>query len=139
MGGQGSTNPGYKLVCTGTTGHAEVLHLTYDPSKVQYADLLLFFFRMHNSTTLNRQGNDQGSQYRSAIFYHSQAQKEEAEAMLQVLRDAGSELGGKLQGGFKGPPVTTVEPAGTFFSAEDYHQCYLEANPSGYCNHRTYW
>jgi peptide-methionine (S)-S-oxide reductase len=140
MGGVGSANPGYELVCTGTTGHAEVLHVTFDSSQVSYSDLLLFFFKMHNPTTMNRQGNDKGSQYRSAVFYHSAEQKAEAEAMIRTLSDATSENGRKVHSAFHGAPiVTTVEPAGPFFPAEEYHQKYLDANPTGYCNHRMYW
>lgn len=148
MGGGGDSNPGYKQVCSGTTGHAEVYHVQFDPSKVQYADLVLFFFRMHNPTTPNRQGNDQGTQYRSAIFYHSEEQKQEALGVIEMLngKTAGSaadksvQLASEFSKAFGGKPIsTTVEPAAKFWDAEDYHQNYLDINPTGYCNHRTYW
>lgn len=123
-----SMSASYREVCTGTTGHAEVLHLTYDSDKVNYADLCRFFFRMHDPTTPNRQGNDRGTQYRSVIFYHDQDQREIAE---QVKKDVASK--------FSNPICTEITEFSTFVTAEDYHQKYLEANPTGYCNHKLYW
>lgn len=138
MGGT-QPSPTYKDVCTGTTGHAEVLHVTCDGTKVSFDDLLKFFFRMHNPTTKNQQGNDRGTQYRSAVFYHSDAQKEAAEAYIRQLQD-NETLSAGLKRAFGTHVVsTTVEPAATFYEAEAYHQQYLDANPKGYCNHRIYW
>ena len=118
-------NPSYEEVCTGRTGHAEAIELTYDPARVSYDDLLEFFFRHHDPTTLNRQGNDVGTQYRSAIFYHTQEQKAAAQNAIDALQKA------KI---LKGPVSTTVEPAGGFYRAEEYHQKYLKKNPLGYCH-----
>jgi peptide-methionine (S)-S-oxide reductase len=118
-------DPSYEQVCTGRTGHAEAIEIEYDPSKVAYEDLLEVFFRHHDPTTLNRQGNDVGTQYRSAIFYHSPAQEAAARRALDALRRA------KI---FKEPIVTTLEPAGEFYRAEEYHQKYLKKNPHGYCH-----
>jgi peptide-methionine (S)-S-oxide reductase len=129
MGGS-KKNPSYNDVCDGDTGHAEVVHVEFDPAEVKYNDLLTLFFRMHNPTTLNRQGNDRGTQYRSVIFYHSKDQKEEAKKFMADLESSKK---------FKDPLVTTVEKAGTLYTAEDYHQRYLEKNPGGYCNHKFYW
>jgi len=129
MGGKKS-EPSYQQVCTGQTGHAEVLHLEYDPKNVSYDDLLTFFWRMHDPTTPNRQGNDVGTQYRSVVFYHDEEQREQAEKKKKEI-DA--------KGVFKNPIATTIEPAGQFWSAEDYHQDYLEKNPGGYCNHKIRW
>ncbi|CUG89127.1 peptide methionine sulfoxide reductase-like, putative [Bodo saltans] len=140
MGGPDQTaHPTYKEVCAGTTGHAEVLHILYDPVKVSYEDLVKFFFRMHNPTTKNRQGNDVGTQYRSAIFYHNAEQKAIAEAYIEQLRTDST-----LQAGLKktfndGTIATTLEPASKFFEAHAEHQEYLDVNPDGYCNHRVYW
>jgi peptide-methionine (S)-S-oxide reductase len=121
-------NPSYQQVCTGTTGHAEVLHMTYDPEKVKYEDLLRFFWRMHDPTTLNRQGNDKGSQYRSTVFYYNQDQLDTANKIQQ-----------EVQSKYTNPIVTTFEPATDFFRAEPDHQEYLDNNPNGYCNHRLRW
>lgn len=118
-------NPSYELVCTGSTGHAEAVELTFDPSKISYEDLLIFFFTHHDPTTLNRQGNDIGTQYRSAIFYHSPEQKASAEKFKKALADA------KV---FRGSVVTEIVPAREFYAAEDYHQKYLQKNPHGYCH-----
>ena len=118
-------NPGYELVCTGLTGHAEAIEVVYDPSKVSYDDLLEFFFRHHDPTTLNRQGPDIGSQYRSAVFYHSPEQQKSALKTKELLDR--SDI-------FKKPIVTKIEPAGEFYTAEDYHQKYLKKNPHGYCS-----
>eukprot|EP01121_Diplochlamys_sp_Union-15-3_P014465 TRINITY_DN4606_c0_g1_i1.p1 TRINITY_DN4606_c0_g1~~TRINITY_DN4606_c0_g1_i1.p1 ORF type:complete len:137 (+),score=26.79 TRINITY_DN4606_c0_g1_i1:27-413(+) len=127
MGGK-SKNPSYQDVCTGKTGHAEVLHLEYKGDKLKYRDLLLFFFKMHDPTTLNRQGNDRGTQYRSVVFYYDEEQKKEAEKVKA-----------EIQSKFSNPVVTTLEPATEFYDAEEYHQNYLEKNPGGYCNHKLNW
>jgi peptide-methionine (S)-S-oxide reductase len=127
MGGT-TKNPNYEQVCTGRTGHAEVLYLEYDPSKVKYDELVQFFFRMHDPTTKDRQGNDKGTQYRSVIFYYTPEQKEIAERVTH-----------EIQARFKDPIVTTIEPASEFYKAEEYHQQYLEKNPQGYCNHYLRW
>ena len=137
MGGVDQTTvPTYKMVCTGTTGHAEVLQVHYDPAKVSFQDLAAFFFRMHNPTTKDRQCGDKGTQYRSAIFYHDDEQKNIATSMIAEL-NAGTKIGEVFGSGSQ--VVTTVEPATTFFVAEDYHQEYLDVNPDGYCSHRIYW
>ena len=118
-------NPSYREVCTGRTGHAEVVQITYDPKIVSFADLLDVFFTVHDPTTLNRQGNDVGTQYRSAIYYHSPEQKAIAE---QTIARINAE---KL---WNAPIVTEVTPIDTFYRAEDYHQEYFENNPEqGYC------
>jgi peptide-methionine (S)-S-oxide reductase len=124
MGGK-TANPGYEDVCSGETGHAEVVQLTFDPKSVSFKEILEVFFVIHDPTTLNRQGNDIGTQYRSAIFYHSAAQKAAAE---QVIADLGA---GKIYGD---PIVTEVVPASKFYMAEDYHQEYFRRNPAQpYC------
>jgi len=118
-------NPGYKAVCTGKTGHAEVVQLTFDPAVIGFADLLDVFFTIHDPTTLNRQGNDVGTQYRSAIYYNSTAQKEAAEAKIKELN---------AKGVWGAPIVTEVAPLKEFYAAEDYHQGYYRNNPyQGYC------
>jgi len=122
--------PTYKDVCTGLTGHAEVIQMEYDPKKIAFEDLVTFFFRIHDPTTLNRQGNDIGTQYRSVIFYHTDEQETIARRLLHE-----SQQSGKIQGEI----VTQIIPAGEFWKAEDYHQKYLEKNPDGYCNHRIRW
>lgn len=123
-GGQ-TPDPSYRDVCSGTTGHAEVVQITFDPSIVSFADILDVFFVVHDSTTLNRQGNDVGTQYRSGIYYHSPEQKAVAEAKIAELTAA------RL---FDSPIVTEVKPADEFFEAEDYHQGYFRAHPEqGYC------
>ncbi|KAJ3112011.1 Peptide-methionine (S)-S-oxide reductase [Phlyctochytrium bullatum] len=115
-------SPSYRQVCNGFTGHAEAVQVRYDPNAVTFKELTDFFFRMHDPTTKNRQGNDMGSQYRSAVFYTTDAQKETAE---QVLQRSQTYFGrAKIQ--------TTIEPMGEFWKAEDYHQDYLTANPHGY-------
>ena len=152
-------NPSYRDVCTGQSGHVEVLQLRFDPAKVSYASLVDHFFTFHDPTTLNRQGNDAGPQYASVIFAHTPEQAEVAKqraAALQKLMDDGT-----IRPGFLGPRVNTaVRAAHEFYVAEDYHQVrsqrvhshcrlltvllaccfpfqkYLEANPNGYCNHR---
>ncbi|MEX1185029.1 MAG: peptide-methionine (S)-S-oxide reductase MsrA [Gemmatimonadaceae bacterium] len=110
-------NPTYKDVCTGTTGHAEVVEVAYDPARVTYQQLLDAFWKMHDPATRDRQGPDVGSQYRSAIFYHDDEQKRLAEES-KAAQDAS-----KL---YRGPIVTAIEQAGPFYEAEDYHQRYLE-------------
>jgi peptide-methionine (S)-S-oxide reductase len=117
-------DPSYEMVCTGLTGHAEALEATYDPSKIKYEKLLETFWKYHDPTTLNRQGNDVGSQYRSAIFYHSPEQKKAAERSKAILEKSGI---------FKKPIVTEIVPASEFYRAEEYHQQYLQKNPNGYC------
>ena len=128
-------NPSYRDVCTGQSGHVEVLHLRFDPAKVSYAALVDHFFTFHDPTTLNRQGNDAGPQYASVIFTHTPEQAEVAKARIGALQKLLDD--GTIRPGFLGPRVTTaVRPAHDFYVAEDYHQKYLEANPNGYCNHR---
>src|SRR5690606_26317330 len=118
-------NPSYQAVCNGTTGHAEVVQVTYNPDMVSYRDLLDVFFTIHDPTTLNRQGNDVGTQYRSAIYTHTPEQKEIAE---QTIKDVTAE------GVWDNPLVTEVEPLDVFYPAEDYHQNYFVDNPyQGYC------
>ncbi len=114
---QGKTeNPSYKEVCSSDTGHAEAVKVVFDPSKISYEELLRAFFVMHDPTQLNRQGPDVGTQYRSGIYYTSEAQKEKAQAYMQELRDSGK---------FDRPIVTELEEADTFWEAEDYHQDYI--------------
>lgn len=119
-------DPTYSHVKTGTTGHAEAIEITYDEPATDFRALLLFFFKMHDPTTLNRQGNDRGSQYRSAIFYEDENQKKTAETLIAEL-DAANILPGKI--------VTEVTPATAFYEAEAYHQDYLVKNPGGYTCH----
>jgi len=116
MGGK-VANPSYEQVCSGNTGHAEVVQVTFDPQKISYDALLEWFWKLHDPTTLNRQGNDTGTQYRSVIFYHSDEQKKAAEAS----RVAHSK-------DFSRPIVTEIVPAGPFYEAEDYHQDYYRGN-----------
>lgn len=118
-------NPTYKAVCSGRTGHAEVVQVKFDPDQLSYADLLRVFFTIHDPTTLNRQGNDVGTQYRSIILTHSDAQAETARAVMQEIAGAGI-WDGKL--------VTEVEPLTTFYEAEPEHHDYFARNPwTGYC------
>jgi peptide-methionine (S)-S-oxide reductase len=118
-------NPTYRQVCTGTTGHAEVVQITFDPSVVSFRDLLHVFFTIHDPTTLNRQGADVGTQYRSAIFYHTPEQKAAAEEVIVQLNE--QNLWGR-------PIVTEIAPIDTFYVAEDYHQEYYENNATQpYC------
>jgi peptide-methionine (S)-S-oxide reductase len=118
-------NPTYKEVTSGQTGHAEVVQIKYDPSLVSYLELLEIFFKTHDPTTLNRQGADIGTQYRSVIFYHTPQQKEESEEVKSELDKA--EI-------WNDPIVTAIEPFEAFYSAEDYHQEYYANNPGqGYC------
>ncbi len=116
-------NPSYEQVCTGTTGHAESIRIVYDPSRVTYRQLLDIFWACHDPTTLNRQGADHGTQYRSVIFYNSAEQKAEAEASMT-----------SAQKDFSDPIVTAIEPLKNFYSAENYHQDYYNKNPEApYC------
>ncbi len=118
-------NPDYKSVCTGMTGHAEVVQIEFDPEEVSYSDLLNVFFSIHDPTTLNRQGADMGTQYRSAIFYHDEDQKGIAEQVIQDLEE---------QGIWDNPIVTTLEKLERFYPAEEYHQEYFARNPyQPYC------
>jgi peptide-methionine (S)-S-oxide reductase len=107
-------------------GHAETLAITYDSQQTTYTALLDFFFRVHNPTTLNRQGNDTGSSYRSAIFYQNNDELTEAQAMIEIVNKSGL---------YKDPVVTSLEPYTKFYSAESYHQDYLQKNPGGYTCH----
>jgi peptide-methionine (S)-S-oxide reductase len=118
-------DPTYEQVCTGDTGHAEVVQVTFDPAVISYRDLLAVFFTMHDPTTLNRQGADVGAQYRSAIFYHSPAQKADAEAAIAEVTASGH---------WPGRIVTEVAPLDFFYPAEEYHRDYYGRNPrQGYC------
>lgn len=124
MGG-GIANPTYEQVCSGDTGHAEVIRLTFDPDVVSFKEILEVFFVIHDPTTLNRQGNDVGTQYRSAIFYHSAEQKSAAEQVMANLNSARI---------YDDPIVTEVVAASKFYAAEDYHQEYFRRNPTQpYC------
>jgi peptide-methionine (S)-S-oxide reductase len=118
-------HPTYRAVCTGTTGHAEVVQIDFDAEQISYGELLEVFFAIHDPTTLNRQGADVGTQYRSAIFYHDAAQQQEAERMIRELNE---------QQIWENPIVTEVVPLTRFFPAEDYHREYYDRNPEqGYC------
>ena len=118
-------NPSYRAVCTGSTGHAEVVQVDYNPQDISYRDLLEVFFATHDPTTLNRQGHDVGTQYRSAIFYHNDAQKQDAERVIAELT---------AQKTFDDPIVTEVVPLEKFYPAEDYHREYYDRNPEQpYC------
>ena len=124
MGGR-AANPTYEQVCGGNTGHAEVVRVTFDPAVVSFKDLLDVFFVIHDPTTLNRQGNDVGTQYRSAIFYHTPQQKAAADEVIARLNSATL---------WNGPIVTEVTPASDFYPAEGYHQEYFARNPrQPYC------
>jgi peptide-methionine (S)-S-oxide reductase len=118
-------SPSYRQVCSGTTGHAEVVQITFDPGVVSYRELLQIFFTIHDPTTLNRQGADVGTQYRSAIFYHSEEQKKSAEAVMAEISAAGI---------WVNPLVTELQPCSVFYQAEDYHQNYFREHPDqAYC------
>lgn len=120
-------NPTYREVCDGETGHAEVTQITYDPSKVSFEDLLEVFWNTHDPTTLNRQGNDEGPQYRSVVFFHNDEQKKVADAYKKQLGASNV---------YKNPIVTEISPLINFYAAEDYHQNYYELNPNaGYCQY----
>lgn len=124
MGGQ-LDEPTYQQVCTDTTGHAEVVQITFDPAKISYEQLLNCFWQWHDPTTLNRQGPDVGTQYRSAIFYHDDAQQVLAKQSIKEL---------DLTGVFARPIVTSLEPAATFWRAEEYHQDYLKKRGMSACH-----
>lgn len=120
-------DPTYEQVCSGRTGHAEVIRIEFDPTQIAYKDLLTVFFATHDPTTLNRQGNDIGTQYRSTVLYADEEQKREAQAFIKELNDSNA---------FGKPVVTTVEPLGEFYAAEDYHQKYFVNNPyQPYCQY----
>ena len=119
-------NPRYEQVKTGTSGHAEAIEVHFDPKRLSYPDLLRFFFRLHDPTTLNRQGNDRGSQYRSTIFCHDDAQRQAAVAVIAEINASGK---------WPNPVVTQVVHASTFYPAEHDHQKYLRKNPGGYTCH----
>jgi peptide-methionine (S)-S-oxide reductase len=120
-----AVNPTYQQVCTGKTEHAEVVQVTFDPSAISYSEILDVFFALHDPTTLNRQGGDVGTQYRSVIFYHGPEQKRLAEERIAALT---------AEGVWPNPIVTQVLPTPTFYKAEDYHQGYFRNNPGqGYC------
>jgi peptide-methionine (S)-S-oxide reductase len=124
MGGH-VDKPTYRQVCNGDTGHVEVVQVTFDSSQIRYRDLLEVFFNVHDPTTVNRQGNDEGEQYRSVIFYTSDEQEREAEGTIAALNAAKA---------FPEPIVTSVEPAAKFYPAEDYHQLYYDNNATQpYC------
>ncbi|KAI0772306.1 peptide methionine sulfoxide reductase [Trametes elegans] len=127
-------NPDYRTVCSGSTDHAEAVRIEFDPSKVSYDELVEFFYRTHDPTTKDRQGNDAGTQYRSAIFYHTPEQREIAQRVTEEVQKKHFDPKGlKI--------VTEIVPAGEWWDAEDYHQKYLFKNPSGYqCpTHRLHW
>jgi peptide-methionine (S)-S-oxide reductase len=124
MGGH-IDNPTYKQVCAGDTGHAEAVQVTFDDQQVSFRDLLDVFFEMHNPTTLNRQGPDFGSQYRSAIFWHSEEQRDAAQEKIREVDASGA---------WPNPVVTQVAEAGEFWRAEEYHQRYFEKNGGGFCH-----
>lgn len=116
-------NPTYEAVCAGTTGHAEVVRLTFDPQEVSYREILEIFFTIHDPTTLNRQGNDVGTQYRSVIYYHSPEQQSVAKQVIAEMANV-----------WDAPIVTELKPAETYYKAEDFHQNYFRQNPlQGYC------
>ena len=131
-------NPTYKQVCSGSTSHIEVLHMLYDSKVVTYDDVIRHFFSIHDPTTVERQGNDRGYQYSSAIFYHSPEQKHVAENIIKQLDEKISTGRLAMFALFAGNRVVTlVEPATEFYPAHLDHQRYLEVNPRGYCNHMT--
>jgi peptide methionine sulfoxide reductase msrA/msrB len=119
-------NATYDDVKTGRTGHAESIRIIFDPDRIKYEEILAYYFRLHDPTTANRQGNDIGSQYRSAIFYHDDTQKQIAERVKERVDKSGK---------WKRPVVTEIVPASEFYSAEEYHQDYLQKNPGGYTCH----
>ena len=123
--GGATKNPDYNSVCTGTTGHAEAVEIYYDPAVTTYEEILDVFFKTHDPTTLNRQGADSGTQYRSAIFFHDEAEKQLATAYIEKLN---------AKGEFNAAIVTKLEPASEFYPAEEYHQDYFRKNPNAsYC------
>jgi peptide-methionine (S)-S-oxide reductase len=119
-------NPTYEF----HPGHAEAVLITYDDTKISYKNLLDFFFQIHNPTTLNQQGNDHGTSYRSAIFYANEEEKREAEEFIEIVNESGR---------WPDPVITTLEPFTRFWPAEDYHQDYLVKNPGGYTCHAVYF
>jgi peptide-methionine (S)-S-oxide reductase len=120
-----AANPSYESVCTGTTGHAEAVEITFDPNGVSYRELLLIFFSTHDPTTPNRQGHDVGPQYRSAIFYHDEAQRSEAEAVVHAM---------EADRVWRRKVVTEIVPYSVFYPAEEYHHRYYQRHPErGYC------
>lgn len=122
-----TSNPDYKSVCTGQTGHAEAIQITFNPQKISFRELLEVFFATHDPTTLNRQGNDVGTQYRSEVFYFNEEQRKVTQDYIDVLNKENT---------FKSPVVTKVSPASTFYVAEDYHQNYYNQNQfQGYCSY----
>lgn len=126
IGGK-TINPTYKDICNGETGHAEAIQITFDPTIISYGELLEIFFATHDPTTLNRQGNDIGTQYRSEIFYNNEAQKQLSEEYIALMTKENT---------FGKPIVTTVSPASKFYEAEDYHQNYYNQNKmQGYCSY----
>ncbi len=117
-------DPSYQEICSGMTGHAEVVQLDFDPRVIDYPTLLKMFFALHDPTQLNRQGNDKGTQYRSVVFYHNEAQRQQTQTMLEQLAPE-----------YDCPLVTELSPATTFYPAEGYHQDYYNENPNqGYCS-----
>ena len=124
--GGSNQNPTYQ----NHPGHAEAVEITYDPAVISYKQILDFFFQIHNPTTLNQQGNDRGTAYRSAIFYADESEKATAEEMIAIVNDSKR---------WEAPVVTTLEPLATFWLAEDYHQDYLLKNPGGYTCHAIYF
>ena len=126
IGGK-TTNPTYKEICTGETGHAEAVQITFDTNKISYSDLLNIFFATHDPTTLNRQGNDLGTQYRSEVFYHNEQQRIFSQDYINLLETARI---------FSNPIVTKISEASNFYVAEDYHQNYYNQNKFlGYCSY----
>jgi peptide-methionine (S)-S-oxide reductase len=122
-----TNNPTYEQVCSGSTGHAEAIKIDFDPGQISFRDLMTVFFATHDPTTLNRQGNDAGTQYRSAILYANEEQKQQAEAFIKELDVAKT---------YKNPIVTTLEPLREFYPAEDYHQKFFANNPyQPYCQY----
>jgi peptide-methionine (S)-S-oxide reductase len=120
-------NPTYREVCSGLTGHAEVIQVKFDPALITYSEVLEIFWNTHDPTTLNKQGADEGTQYRSVVFYHSEAQKQTAEDYKRQLEKSGV---------YKNPIVTEISPFTIFYPAEDYHQNYYALNPNqGYCQY----
>ena len=123
-GGTAPGKPTYREVCSGLTGHAEVVQVSFDPNVIAFEDLLIVFMTSHDPTSLNRQGGDVGTQYRSAIFYHNEGQREIAEKVIQ-----------EMQPYYENPIVTEIRPLKVFYEAEDYHQEYYKNNPNaGYCS-----
>jgi peptide-methionine (S)-S-oxide reductase len=122
-----TNNPTYEQVCSGSTGHAEAIKIDFDPGQISFRDLMTVFFATHDPTTLNRQGSDAGTQYRSAILYANEEQKQQAEAFIKELEVAKT---------YKNPIVTTLEPLREFYPAEDYHQKFFANNPyQPYCQY----